>query len=69
MTHTTFAELQKRMIASINDTSGKLETQLGIAKGHYRMACEEYGSHSEQAGKWDKIVCALQVATEALSDI
>ena len=69
MTHATFEALQQRMTSLLDDTKQQLVMQCGIAKGHYKTACQEYGSHSEQAGKWDRIACATQIAYEALMHI
>lgn len=66
MTKTTLADIQYQLSLSIQATGSLLAGQLSQAKGYYRMACDAYGTHSVEAGRWDKIACNLQTAIEAL---
>ncbi len=69
MTDVTFNEIQRQLTLHLISQRDTLKRQMVAAKGQYRFACENYGDCSKQAGRYDKIVCALQAAIEALDGI
>jgi|GEM_PF-4790037 len=69
MTHTTFDEIQTRLTLNLRQQRDTLKQQFDFAKSQYTIACENYGNCSKQAGSYDKIVCALQTAIEALAEV
>lgn len=69
MTDITFNEIQNRLASNLAEQRRILKDQLDFAKSQYRFSCENYGNTSEPAGRYDKIVCALQTAIMALKAI
>lgn len=69
MTHATLNEIQNRLTICIKGERDALKKQLDLAKAQYYVACDAHGNSSEQAGRFDKIVCSLQTAIEALNEI
>lgn len=69
MTNETFTALERQLTQSIKQQGETLKRQLMFAKRQYKFACENYGNSSPQAGRWDKLACALSYAVDALDVI
>ena len=69
MTRATFSDLEKRITRSLKEQNEALKNQKQFAISQYKIACENYGNTSNEAGRWDKIACAVSYAIEALNAI